>query len=562
MGTAPAWRKVVPLVDQVSGYSRQAWRGDAVAAASVAATLIPQGLAYGAVAGLAPVSGLYTAFAAAIVFALLTSTRFVAVGPSSAAAIITFAAVQGPAGGDPARAAVLAAWLALLAGGLYLIAALLRLEAVSNLLSGPVLLGYLAGSAVVIFAGQVGILIGVPAQDGGPLRKLWSVVTRLDQAHALTAVVGLSAVALLVLLKRYPRRLPALLVMMAVAVAASAAFGLADRGVAAVGEVTGGLPTPVRQRITAAELWSLLGPAAAIALIGKVEVVAAIRATVDPLEQRGSLRRETAALGAASIGSGLVGGFAALASRSRSGSARGAGAHSQLFQVGSALIVLVVLLTGGPVIAQLPLAALAAVVIVGTVPRLVDVLGFLQLWRHWRAESVIALVAAVGVASLGVLKGILLAVMLAVAQLVLRAARPHDTVLAVTSPDEPAHEIDEREVAGADVLMYRVDAPLFFANIGRVVARILALLAAGQGSVRYLILDAESVFYLDATAAESLADLTAELPGRGCRLILARVRPSVLTTLRANPYRDGATRGLPVFASVRQAHAAARDGTA
>jgi MFS superfamily sulfate permease-like transporter len=314
--------------------------------------------------------------------------------------------------------------------------------------------------------------------------------------------------------------------------------------------------------VTAAELWSLLGPAAAIALIGLVEGVAAFRATVDPLERRAVRRREGIALGGASIGSGLVGGFAAMASRSRSVSARGAGAHSQLFQTGSALIVLFVLLTGGPLIARLPLAALAAAVMVVTVPRMVDFPGFVALWRHWRAESLIALVTDLAVASLGVLKGMLIAVMLALGQLVLRAARPHDAVLTVTNPDQPAHEVGERDLAGADVLIYRADAPLFFANIGRIQARVVGLVAAGEGSVRYLILDAESVFYLDATAAETLADLTLDLRERGCRLLLARARPPVLATLRGNPYRDGATQALPAFASVREAHTAATDGTA
>lgn len=562
MSAPRGWPKVVPLLGQVSGYSKHALRGDAVASASVAATLIPQGLAYGAVAGLAPVSGLYTAIAGGLVFALLTSSRFVAVGPSSAAAVITFAAVQGPAGGDPARAVVLATWLAVLAGGLYLLAALFRVKAVADLLSAPVLLGYLAGSAVVIFAGQIGVLIGVPAKGDGPLPKIWSVLAQLDQAHAATATVGLGGVALLVLLKRYPRRLPALLVMMAAAITASATLGLADRGVAVVGAFAGGLPTPVTQPITLDEFWSLLGPAAAIALIGTVEGVAALRATVNPLEQRGSLRRETAALGAASIGSGLIGGFATSPSRSRSVSARAAGAHSQLFQVGSALIVFVVVLTGGPLFAQLPLAALAAAVIVGTVPRMIDVPGFLQLWRHWRTESIIALAAAVGVASLGVLKGMVIAVTLAVAQLVLRAARPHDVVLAISNPGEPAYKVDERDLAEADVLIYRMDAPLFFANIGRVQSRILALLAASHGKLRYLILDAESVFYIDATAAQALADLTANFQERGCRLLLARVHPPVLAALRTNPYRDGVTRTLPVFPSIQEAHAAAKEGTA
>jgi high affinity sulfate transporter 1 len=545
----------VPIVGQLRGYSRLSLRGDVVAAFAVAAALVPQGLAYGQLAGLAPAAGLYTALGAALVFSLVTSTRFVVVGPSSTLAVLTFEAVHTTAGDNSAKAAALATCLAVLAGILCVASPLLRMQRISDLLSGPVMLGYLAGAGAVVFAGQVGVLLGVPAHGERVLPKLWSVITHLGQAHAVTAMVGLSAVIALVLLRRHMTRLPASLVVLVGAVVASAAFDLTHRGVAVVGAVAGGLPSLGIPAVSGAEVLALAPSATGIALIAIVETVAAIRKTTGTDAVRIPLGREAAALGAASVASGVLGGFTPMGNASKSLSARGAGAHTQAFQIGSVLVVLFVLVSGGPVVAVLPLAALAATLIVVTVPRLIDVSGFLRLRRGWRTEAGIALATMVGVVALGVLHGLLVAVLLAVGQMFLRSARPHDAVLAVTSPAEPAHEVDEHQLPRQDVLIYRVDAPLFFANVGRVEQRVQALAAACGPGLRFLILDAEAVFYLDATAAETMAGLTVDLRERGCELLLARVRTPVMSDLAANPYHQGATRDLRAFPSVRQAHA-------
>ena len=549
----------VPLIGQLRGYSRRALSLDAVAAYSIAATLIPQGLAYGQVAGLAPAAGLYTAVGAALVFGLVTSTRVVAVVPTSTLAVMTFEAVRGPAADDPGKAAALAGCLAVLVGLLCVAAPLLRMQRIADLFSAPVMLGYLAGSAVVIFAGQIGVLIGVPAKGDGALPKLWYVATHLDQAHALTAVVGLSVVAALLLLRRVPYRIPATLLVLLAATAVSAVSDLSERGVAVVGAVTRDMLLPGITGVTGSELRALLPAAAGIAFIASVETVYAIRRTEVTAAGRVSLGRESVALGAASVASGVLGGFAPSGSTAKSLSARSAGARSQLFQIGVAVLVVLVLITGGPVVSALPLAALAATVIAGTVPHLIDVPGFLRLWRGWREEAAIALVTAGFVVVVGVLQGVLIAVLLAVAQMFRRTAYPHDAVLVVTDPNEPAHEVHEHELPRTDVLVYRVDAPLFFANAGRVTERIRALAAARRPDLRYLILDAEAIFYLDATAAEMIAGLTLDLRGHGCELLLARVRKSVLTIVRTNPYHDDATRDLYSFPSVRQAYAYARN---
>jgi MFS superfamily sulfate permease-like transporter len=549
----------VPLTGQLRGYSKRALGRDAVAALSIAAALVPQALAYGQVAGLSPAAGLYTAVGAAVAFSLVTTTRFVVVGPSSTLAVMTFEAVHGPAAGDPAKAAALAGCLAVFVGLLCAVSPMLRMQRISDLLSGPVMLGYLAGSAVVIFAGQVGVLIGVPVKGEGALPKLWYVVTHLGQAHAATAILGLSAVAALLLLRRQVTRVPGSLVVLAAAVVASAVFDLAARGVTVVGAVSGGVLLPDITSVTGAEARALFSSATGIALIAIVETVYALRKTEDSGARRISLGRESVALGAASVASGILGGFAPSGSTSRSVSARSAGAHSQLFQIGIVAIVVFVLVSGGPVISRLPLAALAATLVAGTVPHLIDVPGFLKLWRGWRGEAGIALVTAGSVVVFGVLRGVLIAVLLAAAQMLRRTARPHDAVLAVTNPDEPAHEVDEHELPRTDALIYRVDAPLFFANADRVTERIRALAAACHPDLRYLILDAEAVFYLDASAAEKIAAITLDLRRHGCELLLARVRTSVLTTLQDNPYHDGATRGLHAFPSVRDAYAHAQE---
>jgi SulP family sulfate permease len=544
-----------PVAGQLRGYSRHALTRDAIAALSVTASLVPQALAYGQAAGLTPAAGLYTAVGAALVFPLVTGTRFVAVGPSSTLAVMTFEAVHGPAAGDPAKAAALAGCLSVLVGLLCVASPLLRMQRISDLLSGPVILGYLAGTGVVIFAGQVGVLIGVPTRGEGAPSKLWHVMTHLGQAHLPTTVVGLGAIASILLLRRWVTRIPASLAVLVMAVVASAGLDLAKRGVAVVGRVTGGLPSPAVPAVTGSEIMTLVPAATGLALIATVETVTAIRKTAEPGAEPVSFGRESAALGAASAASGVLGGFAPMGSVSRSLSARSAGAHSQLFQICSGAIVLFILATGGHIIAVLPHAVLAATLIAISVPRLVDVPGFLRLWQGWRAEGVIALVAAVAVVVFGVLEGVLIAVLLAAAQMLRRSAHPHDAVLAVTNPGEPAHEVDEHRLPRLDVLIYRVDAPLFFANIARVADRIRALASACGPHLRYLILDAEAVFYLDATAAQTMADLTVDLRERGCELLLARVHGPVSATLRANAYRGGATRDLHVFASVRQAYA-------
>ncbi|MER5933491.1 SulP family inorganic anion transporter [Streptomyces sp. NPDC002054] len=551
----------VPLLGQLRRSSMRSVRGDAVAGFAVAVTLVPQGLGYGQLAGLSPVAGLYTAVGAMVVFSLVTSTRLMAVGASSTLAIMTFTAVTPRAEGDAGRAASLAACLALMTGALLLLPGL---RGLINLLSAPVALGYLAGTAVEIMASQAGKLVGVKTDSDHPMVRVWEVLTHLDQIQWVTAMVGVVSLLALVLLKPVFHAVPVLRavpvtpVVCVVAVAVSAAADLAAHGVAVIGRISGGLPAPGWPEVTSEDVWALLPAAAGMAVIGSIEGTAALRRVALPSGTKISLIRETVAAGAASAGAGALGGFAAMPSTQRTLSARGAGAHSQLFQLVCAGFVVGCILTTGPVIALLPVTVLAAVVMVSA-SHLIDVAGFQQLWQGWRRESGLALVTMASVLVLGVLYGLLLAVVLALMQLLRRVAWPHDAVLAVTDDGRPPHEVAPDQAVGSDVLMYRVDAPLFFANANRISQRILTLAAARTPYPRYVVLDAGAVFYLDATAAETLAQLAVGLKERDCQLVVARPREQVLATLRANPYQDGVTQQLPVFPTVREAYAALRE---
>lgn len=553
MTSYPRAARLVPLVGQLRSSSARELGRDALAGLAVAASSVPQAMAYGEVAGVSAAAGLYTAMGAAVAFALCSSTRILAAGPSATLAMVSFTVIQEHAAGDPHRAVALAAGLALLTGGLCLVGAMVRWEAIADFLSDPVLLGYLTGSAGAVLASQVKHLAGqVIGQDVGPLRWLWQVLTHLPQVHWLSTALGLGCLAALVAGQRYLSGVPVPLVVLAGATALSWLVHLERNGVVLVGGVVG-TPPAYLAALTPHDLLVLLPVAAGAALLTFSETAIAARTIAEPAQRaRVELTRESMALGAANLGAGALGGFPVVVTASRSAGAWASGARTQLFQLVAAAIIGGVLLTGGTVVAHLPVVALAAVAMAGAA-KLINVAGYRRLWRGWRAEGVIALAAAVGVMVLGPLQGLAIAVVLALGQLIQRAARPQDAVLTVKDLDQSPREREEGDRARAPVLIYRVYASLFFANAGWVRERILARLAERKPFPRAVIVDTGAIFYLDATATAMLARLVTELHTRGCQLVLARARARVLATLRADGVAD-----LPVFASVRDAVSAAQ----
>jgi SulP family sulfate permease len=528
-----AWlQRVLPGAADLLQY-RRSWLGrDLLAGLAVWAVLVPQGLAYGELAGLSPVAGLYTALGALLLYPLLGSSRYLHVGPESSIAIVTAAYVGGLAAGAPERAAELAALLALVVAGFLLLGAVLRLAVVARLFSTPVLAGYLAGSAVVIGASQLGKVFAIPTPGEKWWQKLAEVAVDLPATNPLALLIGGATIVAVLALLRWAPRVPGILFAIAAATAAVAIVGWEGR-VPVVGEVTSGVPLPTFPHFAPADVLDLLGAGASVALL----VFASSMLTASALARRDrepvSGRREFLGHAAACVGSGLLGGYPANASDSRSFVVADARARSQVANLAAAGLTAVTLLVLTPVFRFLPQAALGAVVLVAAT-RMVDVAELHRLWRVRRSDFVLAAVTAAGVLVVGVLPGIGVGVAVSLLEVLRRAVLPPTAVLGRVSGRTTWRSADNHEAARtmAGLIVYRFDAPLFFANADVLREQIVRLVDESDAPTREVVLDAEGMVDMDITGAETLDQLLDDLDERGVRLVLARVRTSLRTTLR------------------------------
>jgi SulP family sulfate permease len=515
------------------GYRRSWLRGDLIAGVTVAAYLVPQVMAYATVAGLPPVAGLWAALPALVIYAVLGSSTSLSMGPEATTALMTAIAIGPLATGDPARYAGLAATLALLVGVMSVAAWLLRLGFVADLLSRPVLVGYLAGVAVIMIADQLRRVTGVPVTGEVFGAQIASFASHLGQIQPATiAMAAAVLVFLLVLQTRWPHAPGALLAILA-ATAATAAFGLASHGVAVVGPIPAALPVPGLPNVHPAVLRELLLPAFTVLIVGFSDDVLTARS----FARRGEMiaaNRELLALGTANVGSSVMHGFPVSSSASRTAIGVATGSRTQLYSVTAAVAVVAVLLFARPVLARFPAAALGAIVIYAAL-RLIDVAAFRRLFAFRRTELAIALATCMGVLSLNILYGVLVAIGLSVADLLVRVARPHDAILGLVPGLAGMHNVDDYPGAQtiSGLVVYRYDAPLFFANAEDFRRR--ALRAAGQGSnpLRWFVLNVEANVEVDFTALEALDAVREEISRQGAIFALARVKQDLLARLRA-----------------------------
>ncbi|GAA4677772.1 SulP family inorganic anion transporter [Pseudonocardia yuanmonensis] len=499
----------------------------------MAAYLVPQVLAYAAVAGLPPVAGLWAAAAALAVYPLLGSSPLLSIGPESTTALLTAVAIAPLAGGAPGRYAALAAGLALVVGVVCVLARTARLAFLADLLSRPVLVGYLAGIAVIMIIGQLGPLTGVTVEGDGATDEVVSFATRLGQTHLPTLVVGLTVLALLGLGALLAPRAPVPLLAVLLAAGAVAALGLDERGVATIGAVPAGLPVPGLPDLGLADVGSLMLPALGVAVVGYTDVVLTGRAFADRTAVPLRADRELLALGGANLASGLVGAFPVSSSGSRTALGDATGARSQLHSVVVLLAVVVVLLAGGRVLEALPRAALGALVVYAAL-RLIDVGEFRRIARFRRSELLLAVATVAAVLALGVLYGVLAAVGLSLLDLVRRIARPHSAVLGFAPGVPGMHDV--HDLPGTEpvpgLVVHRYDAPLFFANADDFRRSVLAV-ADGTTPARWVLLDLEAVTELDVTAADMLCGLARELTERGVVVAVARAKRELVEDLAA-----------------------------
>ncbi|OHV41437.1 sulfate transporter [Pseudofrankia sp. EUN1h] len=524
------------MVGWVRGYRRGWLRGDVLAGVTVAAYLVPQVMAYAGVAGLTPVAGLWAALPALALYAVFGSSRQLSVGPESTTALMTAAAVGPLAAGDPARYAALAAELALVVGLLALAARVARLGFVADLLSQPILVGYLAGVAVIMIVGQLGKTTGVPVTGANMYGELASFARHVGAAQMGTVVLAVTALVFLFLLRwRWPGG-PAPLLAVVLATVAVAVFDLDAHGIAVVGDVPGGLPRPTPP--AAADLARLVIPAFGVLFVGYTDNMLTARAFASraghgEIDANGELL----GLGAANLGTGLLSGFPVSSSGSRTALGAAAGSRSQLHSLVAVGAVVGVLLFLRPALATFPTAVLGAIVIYAAV-QLVDVAGFRRLARFRRSELLLALAALAGVLAFNILYGILIAVALSLADLLARVARPHDAILARVPEVDGMHDIDDYPDAEliAGLVVYRYDSPIFFANAQNFRRRALAAVDAmtRQGPVEWFVLNMEANTEVDITGLDALEDLRVELTGRGIVVALARVKQELLDALVAH----------------------------
>ncbi|WP_423834431.1 SulP family inorganic anion transporter [Streptomyces manipurensis] len=516
------------------GY-RRAWLGrDVLAGITVAAYLVPQVMAYAGVAGLPPVAGLWAVLPAMVLYASIGSSRLLSVGPESTTALMTAVAVGPLAGGDPGRYAVLAAALAVVVGLVSLAAWAVRLGFLADLLSRPVLVGYLAGVALIMIVDQLPRLTGVRAAGSGFFSQLYTFALNVSHVHWPTVGLAAAVLVLLLVAPRYWRLVPRPLLALVAVTALVAAFGLDERyGIAVIGAVPSGLPVPALPSLD--DLPQLVIPALGVLLVGYSDVILTARGFADrgdplPLDPN----RELLALGAANLGAGLMHGFPVSSSASRTALAQSAKARSQAYSLFAALAVLMVLLFLGPLLAHTPSAVLGAIVVYAAV-RLVEVGEFRRLAAFRRRELLLALGCLLGVLALGILYGVLVAVTLSVVELLARVARPHDAVEGMVPGLAGMHDVDDyptaRTVPG--LLIYRYDSPLFFANAENFRRRALAAVDEQTSPTRWFVLNTEANVEVDITALDAVEALRQELEDCGIVLALARVKQELREDLDA-----------------------------
>ncbi|ONN82206.1 sodium-independent anion transporter [Burkholderia cenocepacia] len=531
----------------LAAYDRGKATQDLVAGLVVSILLVPQSLAYAMLAGLPPHVGMYASILPLVAYAVLGSSMTLSVGPVAVASLMTASAVAPLAAAGSAEYVLLSMLLALLGGVVLLVLGLLRMGFVANLLSHPVISGFVTGSAVLIALGQLKPLLGIPAKGETALELLVSLISRANELHLPTAMLGLFSVLALWASRRFLadglRRagmgaqgaeiLAKLAPMVVVLLTISAVWMLKldfSAGVAVVGTIPAGLPDLAFTLPSISQVQALAVPAVMIALIGFVESVSVAQSLAIKRGERINPDAELRGLGAANLASAFSGGFPVTGGFARSVVNFAAGARTPLAGVIAAALMAVVLLGLTGLFERLPLAVLAATIIVAVIG-LVDLATLRHAWHYDRADAVAWLVTAVGVLGLGVEAGVGLGVAMSIGTFLWRASRPHIAVVGRVGDSE--HFRNEQRFAVKTypgLLLMRIDESLFFANVAAVLHRIEEEIER-RGNVRHLVLDLSSVNRIDLSALEGLQRLHPDLRERGIELHFAEVRGPVMDRL-------------------------------
>nr|WP_300142917.1 sulfate permease [Propionicimonas sp.] len=536
MGEEPVgWRRWAPGLAVLLSYDRRWLRGDLLAGVTVAAYLVPQVMAYAEIVGLPPVTGLWAVLAPMAVYAVLGSSRQLSIGPESTTALMTAAAIAALVGEvGLTRRAEVAALVAIAVGLVCVVGWLARLGFVANLLSRPVLIGYMAGIGLLMVVSQYGTLTGLRIAGNGPWAETASLAAQLGAVHLPTLLLGLGVVVALFALHRWAPSWPGPLLVMLGAAAVVALGGLASGGIDVIGDLPRDLPVPAAPDPAGVDILRLLLAALGIAVVGYSDVIVTGRAFAAKRDERVDATQELLAMGAANVANGFLAGFPVSSSASRTVIGDTAGSRTQLHSLVAAAMVVASIFLFAPVLAAFPQAALGGVVVYAGL-RLVDVAELRRIAGFRLSELVLALITLTAVLVTGLLNGIGIAVGLSLLDLIRRIAHPHDGVLGYVPGIAGMHDVEDypRATQVPGLVVYRYDSPLFFANADDFLTRALAAVRAAHPTPRWFLLNAEANIEVDLTAVDTLEQLRRTLAESGIVFAMARVKMEVRDQLAA-----------------------------
>ncbi|VVQ23963.1 putative sulfate transporter [Pseudomonas fluorescens] len=529
------WRRWLPGLGMLREYQPAWLRNDIVAGLVLTTMLVPVGIAYAVASGVPGIYGLYATIVPLLAYALFGPSRILVMGPDSSLVTVILAVIIPLSGGDPQRAVALAGMMAIVSGAVCILAGIARLGFITELLSKPIRYGYMNGIALTVLISQLPKLFGFSIEPDGPLRNIGAIASAVMEGKVnwTTFTVGGLTLAAILLLKRWPR-LPGILIAVAGATVAVGVLDLATRaGVSVLGSLPQGLPGFAIPWITRADIVPVLIGGCAVALVSFADTSVLSRVYAARTRTYVNPNQEMVGLGIANLAAGFFQGFPISSSSSRTPVAEAAGAKTQLTGVVGALAVALLLVVAPDLLQHLPSSALAAVVIASAIG-LIEIADLRRIYRIQRWECGLSIVCTVGVAVFGAIEGIGLAIVIAVIEFLWDGWRPYSAVLGRADGVKGYHDIkrypDARLIPG--LVLFRWDAPLFFANAELFHDRVLDAVAASPTPVRWLVVAAGPVTSVDVTSADMLAELDDALHAAGIELCIAEMKDPVKDKLK------------------------------
>ncbi len=546
----------IPILNTLRDYSRSFFRLDLIAGVTVAAIAIPQAMAYAQLAGAPVAMGLYATFIGMLLFAIFSTTKHVVVGPDAAMAALTGATLIPFANGNPSHYVALVALLAVLIGLACLIAVAAKLSFLSEFLSRPILLGYMTGLGLAVIASQAPKLFGLPAlAKSNFFSSIFNIFSNIIHVHPATFLLSISLGFACYLMIRYLPKVPVSLVVLLTCIFLSWLLNFKGLGIAVVGTIPSGLPLPRLPDVSFFDVQNLFIPAFAIMMVSYANTITTARSFAAKNNDHIDSAQELTALGISSIGTGLFGGIPIAASGVRTAVNEQNNAVSQVSQLIAAAVVGLALLFLAPILKYLPQPALAAIIIIAVL-KLFNISELQSIWHAWHAEALLAIATVVGVTILGIFQGLLLAILLAVVNLVRKSAFPTDAVLGVAADGsirDKKRPPKTQSIPG--IVMYRFDAPLYFGNAEYFRQRVLNLVETSD-DIRWFLWDAETITSIDSTAGAMLLGLIREMKDRKITFCVSRLKGPVRSTINRTNRLSNAFKSIPHYPSMGKALAA------